>query len=134
MYVDADIEPLVPLNTFIESNDDFVTCISYNFNKKYLDFQFNPHFILSDKNNIILQNCIDRYIKRYNDKVPYSYWDYSICYLFHIKNVSLKQSHVTYINGLKFKFIYEKNCNECEYDGIVVLKNRYDNYKDHNFI
>jgi hypothetical protein len=134
LYIDADIEPLKPLNSFIENNDDFITCISVNFNTDYLGFQFNPHFILSDKNNIILQNCIDRYIKKYNDKNPYNYWDYSICNLLHIKGVSLKQSHIKYIDGKKFKFLYEKTGCSCEYDGIVVFNNRYANYRDHNFI
>ena len=89
---------------------------------------------MSYKNNVLLQNCIDRYIKQYNDKVPYSYWEYSICNLFHIEGVSLKQSHVSYINGKKFKFMYETEAfNDCEYNGVVVLKNRYDNYINHNF-
>jgi hypothetical protein len=134
LYVDADIEPLVPLNTYIELDDDFVTCISQNFIQDKLSFQFNPQFIMSYKNNVLLQNCIDRYIKQYNDKVPYSYWEYSICNLFHIEGVSLKQSHVSYINGKKFKFMYETEAfNDCEYNGVVVLKNRYDNYINHNF-
>ena len=134
LYIDADIEPLMPLNTFIENNDEFVTCISTNFNKYKLPFQFNPHFILSDKNNSVLQNCIDTYIKKYKNNTPYLYWDYSICNLLHIDGVKLKQSHITYINSQKFKFLLEIDYNYCEYNKIAVFKNRYNNYKNHNFI
>ena len=134
LYVDADIEPLIPLNTFIEDIDDFVTCISMDFNAYKLSFQFNPHFILSDKNNTILQNCIDTYIKKYNNKNPYIYWDYSICNLFHIKGIKLKQSHITYIDKQRVKFLLETPYNYCEYKKIAVFKNRYNTYKHHNFI
>lgn len=134
LYVDADIQPLIPLNKYIEDDDDFITCISQNFNKNNLEFQFNPHFIYSDKNNPILQKCIDRYIQHYKNKVPYSYWGWSICKFFIIEGVVLKKSHVKIMRGKKFKFIYEKNPNACEYNGVVVLKNRYSTYKNHNFV
>ena len=134
LYVDADINPLIPLNKYIENDDDFVTCISSNFNKNNLYLQLNPHFILSDKNNIILQNAIDRYIQYYNNKIAYDYWEWSICKLLRIEGITEKKSHVLYINGKKIKFLYEQNFNSCEYKGEIVLKNRYDNYIDHNFI
>jgi len=94
LYVDADIEPLVPLNNFIENNDDFVTCISTNFNKDWLPWQFNPHFILCNKNNKILQNSINKYIEKYNNKDSYDYWGWSICVHFIIEGVTEKKSHV----------------------------------------
>ena len=133
LYVDADIEPLVPLNKFIENDDYFVTCISMNFNKNHLHFQLNPHFILSDKNNIILQNSIDRYIEYYNNKIEYSYLGWSICNLLTIEGITEKKSQIKYINDKKFKFLYEQDINSCEYNGEIVLKNRYDNYSNHNF-
>ena len=133
LYVDADINPLVPLNKYIEDDDFFVTCISYNWIKGNLEFQFNPHFILSDKNNKILQNVINRYIHLYINDEPYSYWGWSICKLFIINGVTEKKSHITYLNNKKFKFIYERSLNECVYNGKVVLKNRYNNYVNHNF-
>ena len=134
LYVDADIKPLVPLHKFIEDDDDLVTCISYNFKTSYLYFQFNPHFILCNKNNIILQNCIDRYIQKYINKDLYNYWEWSICYLFIIEGIKEKKSQIIYKNNTKFKFLYEKDANHCEYNGEVVLNNRYDNYRNHNFI
>jgi len=134
IYVDSDIKPLIPLNKYIEKDDDFVTCISRNFNKNNLEFQLNPHFILSNKNNIILQNCIDKYIKLYINKEPYSYWKWSICLHMTIEGITEKKSQILFLNNQKFKFLYEKNSNECEYEGIVVLNNRYNEYCNHNFV
>ena len=133
LYVDADIKPLVPLNKYIEDNDDFVTCISYYINKTGED-QLNPHFILSYKNNPILQSVIDKYIEIYTNKRPYSYWGWSICKIMFIDGVSQNKSHILYLNNKKYKFLYEKNLNECEYNGVVVLNNRYSEYVNHKFI
>jgi len=134
LYVDADIEPLIPLNEFIDSDTDFVTCISFNFYKDKSEFQFNPHFIYSDKNNIILQNCIDKYLELYTNKIKYSYWCWSICKFFNIEEVKLKQSHTLHIDNKKYQFLIEIDDNNCEYDNKIVLHNRYNNYKDHNFL
>ena len=134
IYVDADIKPLVPLKQFIEDDDNFVTCISKNYLRDRLEFQINPHIILCNKNNIILQNCIDKYIKMYNDKVSYSYWGWSICRILTIKGIEEKKSQILFLNNEKYKFLYEKNADECEYEGQVVLNNRYDEYKNHKFI
>ena len=133
LYVDSDIEPFISLNKYIENDDNFVTCISSNFNKNNIEFQLNPHFILCDKNNIILQKSIERYIKAYNDKIPYDYWGWSICKFLTITGITEKKSQIIYINDKKFKFLYEKDFH-CEYNGEIVLKNRYNNYKNHNFI
>lgn len=134
LYVDADIKPLVPLNKFIENDDEFVTCISFNFKKNILPLQLNPHFILSNKNNIILQNCIDSYIKLYNNKESYDYWKWSVCELLTIEGISEKKSQILYLNNQKCKFLHEIDSNNCEYNGEIVLNNRYDTYVNHNFI
>jgi mannosyltransferase OCH1-like enzyme len=133
LYVDADIQPLVPLNKYIDDDDEFVTCISMNFNKNKLPFQFNPHFLMCNKNDIILKQCIDRYIEQYKNKVPYDYWGWSVCKLFLIEGVTQKKSQIVYINRKKYKFLYEKNKNNCEYNKKVVLRNRYSFYKNHKF-
>lgn len=135
LYVDADIEPLVPLKTYIEDDDDFVTCISTHFRKNKTSFNFNPHFILSNKNNKILNNCIQEYIDAYKSGIEYSYWGWSICNFFKIDNIEKKESHIKYINNDKYKFLLElPSKNDCEYNGVIVLHNRYNNYKNHNFI
>lgn len=133
IYADADIQPIVPLCDYLEDSDDFVTCISINFKKTKLKWQFNPHFLACHKNDEILKQCIDRYITQYNDKKPYSYWKWSVCVLLVMKGVTQKKSQILYIHGKKYKFLYEKNFNTCEYAGKVVMKNRYPFYKNHNF-
>lgn len=129
LYVDADIEPLVPLSDYIEDDDDFVTCISTN-----PACQFNPHFILCNKNNELLSNAIERYVSSYEKNIPYSYWGWSICMLFTIEGVIEKKSQILYIGKQKYKFLYEQQYIKCEYNGKVVFNNRYDNYRNSDFV
>jgi hypothetical protein len=51
-----------------------------------------------------------------------------------IEGITEKKSQILFLNNQKFKFLYEKNSNECEYEGIVVLNNRYNEYCNHNFV
>jgi mannosyltransferase OCH1-like enzyme len=135
LYVDADIEPIVPLKEYIEDDDDFVTCIARYFDKKYQDWNLNPHFILSNKNNNILQKCIDSYIELYTNKIQYNYWDWSICKIMNIDEIIEKKSQILYsVNNKKYKFLFEQSENVCEYNNKVVLHNRYKNYINHNFV
>lgn len=170
LYVDADIEPLVPLKEYIDDDDEFVTCISFNFSikriktlsllnsitnniiKKYLytntnfnlfeQDQLNPHFILANKNNKILENCINTYISYYNKRNPYMYWSYSLVHIMYIKEIKEKKSQILYIDNKKYKFLVEshlfneqtlsKRCSK--YNDKIVFKNKYNTYKNHNFI
>ena len=137
LYVDADIEPILPLYKYIEEDDDFVTCISGNFTKDRYAFQLNPHFILSNKNNDFLQKFIDNYIDLFINKINYEYWNWSICNIMQIKGINEKKSQVIYLNNQKCKFLLEQDCLEkCEYNDTIVLKNRYSNYNKftHNFV
>ena len=141
VYVDADINPLVPLRDYISDDDWFVTCISNNFintsNNNILNF--NPHIIMAKKNNIILRRVIQNYIYYYRRRnhpfFKYSYWGWSICKFLRIPNVFKKKSQVLYQNGKKIKLLLElPDMNTCVYGGRPVLKNRYRFYKNHNFI
>lgn len=136
LYVDADIKPLIPLKHYIESDDDFVTCISQNCDFQKKEFQLNPHFIMCNKNNSILQTCIDKYIELYKTKrESYSYWRWSICNIIYIEGIKERRSHIYKDeNGFKYKFLYETTPNTCEYNNEIVLNNRYDTYIGHNFI
>ena len=135
IYADADINPIVPLKDYIEKDVDFVTCISGNFKDDIEVFKFNPHFIISRPNDNILGDCINKYIEFYNNKVEYSYWVWSICNLFNIKNVNEKKSGIHYEGNKKYQFLIETpDLEKCEYNGIIVFNNRYDEYKDHKFI
>ena len=134
LYVDADIQPLVPLSDYINKDDEFVTCISMNFNKYSQTTQLNPHFILSKSNNIFLGACIEQYIKLYKGGVRYSYWGWSICRLLIVHGITKKESQVLDLSNIKCKFLLETGPNTCKYKDIIVLRNRYDTYVNHNFI
>jgi hypothetical protein len=126
LYVDADIEPLVPLREYIEGDEYFVTCFSAN------PGELNPHFIMCDKNNSILQYCINKYINYYSNKLPYKYWVWSIVKI--LKFNFNGYSGIYIIDNKKYKFLSEmKTYNDCEYNGRIVLHNRYKEYINHEF-
>jgi mannosyltransferase OCH1-like enzyme len=108
-YIHANIKPIFVFNKFIEKDANFVSCISFNFIKKLLVYNFNPYFILSNKNNVFLQNCIEVYIKQYNDKIPYNYLTWGICNLFIIDGLSKKNAYLIRINHEKTSFLYRNN-------------------------
>jgi hypothetical protein len=139
LYVDADIEPLVPLNEYIEPDVDFVTCIS-----GFKQFGFNPHFIMAKPNNEILKKCIDTYIQYFTDKKEYSYCDWSICPIF-LKFINIETySSIIIINEQKYQLLLEEFVTNyqdtdnfqnhfCKYKKIKIFNNRYKNYISHNF-
>lgn len=151
IYVDSDIEPLVPLDTYIEKTIDLATCIiDYNYSgNKHVDnllqyfkqFPFifyNPHFIIAKKNNNIIKECIDQYIYNYTHKINISWQNYSIVpimsrilhkYLqtnkegiYNIKNMKIQLLSNVYENG--------KINEHAKYRGIRVFNNRYGIYKE----
>jgi len=130
LYVDADIEPLVPLRYYIKEDDYFVTCLS----QKKCTTQVNPHFLMCDKNNKLLQLCIRIYLQYYIRKKPYDYWSWSICKIMYFNFIKDRQSGIYMLGNKKFKFLYERNINDCEFRGLLVLHNRYKTYKNHQFI
>jgi len=103
IYSDIDNVPLVKLSDFIE-NVDLVTCSSY------VNQNFNPNFIISDKENIILKRCIDWYILKYNNKDPYQYNDWSIMdaftHILHLENYN-KQPGIYKTENMKVQIILE---------------------------
>lgn len=137
VYSDIDNVPLVKLSEFIESDIDFVTCSSY------WHYNFNPNFIISDKENIILKNCIDWYVNKYNNKDRYDYWDWSVMNSFnqtlHIENYN-KECGVYQLYNMKIQII-----KECQgswhyddhniYNGTRVFNNRSCewNHNSHSF-
>ena len=124
IYVDADIEPLVSLENIIFDDVDFVTCVSYNYNKDTKSFNYNPHFIVSRKYNVWLYNTIKKYESMYDNKVSYSYWHWSICYLFNIKhNFEITIEDNLFIkDNKKYQFLIE-NCitNNVQYNFTNIL-------------
>jgi len=135
-YVDADIEPFIPLSSYISFDEYFVTCLSF-FNNSY-----NPHFIMCEKHNKIIKRCIDEYLLYYMKKRPYSYDNWSVVHVFNkilkFKINDNKSGEFT-VMGKKMRFLKEQNFERdgrqyCNYNGRIVLSNRYQNYKNHNFV
>ncbi len=139
IYVDADIEPLVPLNEYIEQDIDFVTCIS-----GFKEIKFNPHFIMAKPNNEILKKCIDNYIQNFIENKEYSYGDWSVGHLF-LKFINIEAySNTVTINEEKYQLlledfvthyqdIYNYKNHFCKYKKLKIFNNRYDNYYSHTF-
>jgi hypothetical protein len=130
LYVDADIEPLIPLNEYLDSKISFATCISYL--KGY-----NPHFLYANPNEPILKDCIDTYLKFFRDKKVYAYWDWSITGILKIPYFMKKQSGVYIWNGQKIQLLKEEVGTgrydmHCTYKGKRVLNNRVKNYDEGN--
>lgn len=133
IYSDIDNQPLVPFNEFLESDIDFATCSSY---WDSMNFNFNPNFIVSTKNNIILKNCIDWYINKYNKKDTYDYWGWSIMKAFtdtlHLTNYK-KEYGIYYLDNMKIQIIKECSGNNHYdahniYNNKRVFNNRYANW------
>jgi hypothetical protein len=130
IYVDADIKPLIPLKDYVDDNLDFMTCISYNYNTN--TFPYNPQFIVAKKYSLELLNIINEYEKIYDnrEKLPYSYWSWSICKLFtKINTFDIKPygDNIFIFQNKKYKFIIEEiidNNTKTTYDFENFLQNR----------
>jgi hypothetical protein len=72
VYADADIEPILPIKDFLEENISFLTCLSIHKN------ELNPQFIISVPKNEIFEKIINVYFFYYENKLTYSYWNWSI--------------------------------------------------------
>lgn len=105
VYSDIDNVPLVKISDFIENDVDFLTCSSY------CKYNFNPNFIISNKNNIILKRCIHWYINKYSKKDRYKYWDWTIMKPFteilHLKDYNRKKWGIYELDNMKIQIIKE---------------------------
>jgi mannosyltransferase OCH1-like enzyme len=129
LYVDADIEPLVSLDSYLEKNVSFATCLSYC-------RPYGPQFILANAGEPLLKRCIDIYVDYYTRKEPYSYWGWSIVNIFTIPHLTKKKESGVYIySGQKIQLLKEELGSgrydmHCTYKGKRVLNNRFRNYDD----
>lgn len=130
VYVDADIEPLVPLDSFIEPSANFATCLS--------DYTtLNPHVLACVPNHEIINDCLDTYITFYKTKRAYDYWGWSIT---RVMNTSMQLTlgktirteglyddyqFITEVCGSKPEDLYTAYCS---YKGVKLLINRASNY------
>ena len=151
LYVDSDIEPLVPLNQYIENDDDFVSCL--------LELNsYNPHFILANKFDYDLKLVIKEYVDLYKSNVEYYFGTYSIVNIFNKKLIyNFSKDDVYFHNNKKYKFLlnnyqdihyniltdYKTESQRIQgfinehnsYKNIRVLNNRFKNYNyiEHKF-
>jgi mannosyltransferase OCH1-like enzyme len=140
VYVDADIEPLVPLREVVVDDVDFLTCRSLN-------GEYNPHLIMVKLNDPILDIGINRYITAFMNNCQYNYWDWSIvalfCELFNSIGMPKLSDGVYVLHNRKYQFLQENNEYKseniddlykqqyglyCQYNNVRVLNNRYKNY------
>ena len=138
VYVDADIEPIKPIDYFLESNTSFLSCGS-----KFTGP--NPHIIACHANDRILKECLHIY-ETQKFKQEYSYWGHSIVYVMlkaYKKLISNYNNNVEknyYLDSnYKVQMLLEKhvdwNNDYCVYKGKKVLNNRYSSYdkKNHTY-
>lgn len=141
LYVDADIEPLIPLNKYLTDTIDFATCLSSHqenrgrFPRK--TWNSNPHFIYcKHPYNKLIKSCICLYVSMFQNEKPYSYWTWSITGVFNqqINLLHQNNSGIIFYKNMKILLLQEVKCQYCEFGNIKVLNNRYENYKNHQFI
>ena len=146
IYSDIDIDHRIAIDEIIEDDTVFLTCISNN------PKNINPHFLVSTANNIVLQKCLEIYLEYYNSKKKYTYWGWSIVYIMQsvlndILNITTFKENIVINNNNKYQFLKEimpfnilklfmKNDSShyCKYKDQIILYNRYEKYKNHNFI
>jgi mannosyltransferase OCH1-like enzyme len=124
IYSDIDIEPIKPLDVILHKN------ISFLIVKRNNAYMFNPHFIASVKNNLILKEIIDKYILYYEKQITYSYWKWSI--------LTMSQRILNkYIGYSVQEGFYKYNHGHCkiitENIGLInLIFNRYKAYNSYN--
>jgi hypothetical protein len=142
IYVDADINPLIPLDNYLIPTSDFVTCITKQ------NRNFNPHFIASKKTEYILQLFINEYINMYNTKRHlYDYWKWSIVHIFnkYLNPIRNPRINTVVFKHKKFQLFIETtnprlrspNLHDyyCIFNNLRLFNSRYINYHpfEHQF-
>jgi hypothetical protein len=132
LYVDADAEPIVPLDHYIDPTVEFVTCSSYGEGPT-----FNPNFIFAKAGDSFLKLCIDTYVQMYDDRVPFTYWGWSIMTLFRqllkLENYNKEPGIYYDYSGKKYQILKEVPGTSFYddhnvYNGLRLFNNRYSSY------
>ena len=139
-YADADILPLVPIDSYFDPSAQFLTCVS--FNDSILRRNMNPHIIACAKGDSIMRRTIHAYIDFFINNKPYTYWGWSIVTIFNSIFSELFNT-IPLHDGIfgNFQFLREirdktdryKDC--CMYKDRKILMNRQTsyNYFNHSF-
>ena len=139
VYADIDTKPVMPIDNLLEKNLELLTVRSGG-----QEDGITPELIICKKNNELLDLCIKTYINYMNQKIPYSYWDWSITTIMR-NNIKLiindkitKNKHI-YLDkyNKKYKLIDEILDNNSYNDRVIynneiVLYNRYEDYDNNN--
>jgi mannosyltransferase OCH1-like enzyme len=140
IYADIDIEPLVSIESILNKNTTFLSCISQN------TIGITPQFIVSIPKHKALKMCIDKYLEMYRTKKDYSYWGWSICGIMKDVFYEIHGKHITtdgvYIDNENNKYqmlkeVYPTKSDKdhyCKYNNIKILNNRYSDYDNKNHI
>ena len=146
IYFDIDLEHIKNINEIINDDTYFTSIIidpSYRDNKR----DFNPAIIKTGPKNNIIKECINICLEKYNKKINYDYWEYSIVtimskVLYSELQQEINKDGVYYDNNKnKYQFLLEKVPNRngkaayIEYDKEKYCNSRYTNYNGdtHNF-
>ena len=145
IYVDADIEPLIPFREYMDPRIEFMTCISH------FKSSLNPHFIRARAGDSLLEKCIQTYVDYYHQRRMYSYWGWSICSVMkiHLPHFGEKDGIQTVMvdnTPKQCQFLKENyplgysslgsHDHHCVYNGKRVLNNRRKEYdpRSHQFV
>jgi len=132
VYVDADIDPIIPIDYFVEDDVDFLTASSY------WGETYNPDIIIAMPCDRILERCVGAYLDKLSEKIPYSYWAYCL------KEILRNAMHTEYIkegfhfskDNKKIQIISEdagttvRGQDLHKYKDVVIFRNRTDDW-DH---
>ena len=140
VYADIDIKPIMPLDKLLKKDLELLTVRSGDNSKTD---GITPELIICKKNNKLLNLCIKTYIKYMNEKMPYSYWGWSIVHIMasNIKlivnePITIDKSDYMDDENKKYKLINEilDSSNSYNdrviYNNEIVLYNRYEGYNN----
>ena len=137
IYVDADVEPLVPLRSFLEDGVSFLTCLS-SLHITGGNKCANPHFMAAKSGHPVLKACIHDMLQKHH--TPYSYDEWSVTRIMYRQLMAFMGS-VRYQEGTydahdhsKVQLIQErgnqdeKHSHHVVYKGIRLMNNAYSSY------
>jgi hypothetical protein len=140
VYVDADVEPLVPIDKILDDDTDLLTCATY---KESQHPCINPHIIAARSGHPLIKECVDKMVAKAS--IPYSYWGYSIT---RVMYEVLKEAYPSLRKNEEGRYFSENHGHlhlieeifpsrgrhsvYCQKDGKRVLNNRWKDYDPYN--
>ena len=113
------------IDSFVENNIEFITCLTNDYNKvNFKDTwqghgdKWNPHFIGVKKHSTQIKQCIDAYIQQFKTNKIYSYWDWSIVNIF---TRTLNDMYECIHNHTEGVYNYNGNIIQCIKDIFTVF-------------